>query len=483
LRLPESRRSGRADLSKPIPPNAEHFDAEKTEESRIKLLSPSDRIAAWVLTPPGWPRERHVFRTDVAVKLKMDGTSTDSGYSSKSSSGDQNLGLNDASSVSSTEPPNDNAQANEITVAFPCTEVGPYNYEVLPSPNAFRLLRIWNKTTPIKCSLEPHDLTNHPNYYALSYSWGLSEEERVPSITINVNSHPMKVTPILYKILLHLQASDQVIRLWVDALCINQCDAVDRARQVNIMANIYKNAKRVIEWVENASKSTKSSSSDLLISKIYPAFWADERTRFSNHPYQPICSSVPEVVLSAEQTELRSTLSMLEHDESPFEDDDHDLTDSYDEYDPSLNQFQIRIVDAIVQDLKASLVAFSRQFHACLVSPEWTNPSGFRTYAPSPTAESSAATPKSKPGSSSGAEGKKRSSNSQERENDEAEEQPDHPHKRQQNRSRPKEDIRSIACPFNKFDPGRFSERNTNPTEKAYRGCGRVHLTAISRLK
>ncbi|OQU98193.1 hypothetical protein CLAIMM_04013 [Cladophialophora immunda] len=40
-----------------------------------------------------------------------------------------------------------------------------------------------------------------------------------------------------------------------------------------------------------------------------------------------------------------------------------------------------------------------------------------------------------------------------------------------------------LACPYTKHDPDRFSERNQNLSEKAYRRCGSVCLTSIPRLK
>jgi hypothetical protein len=42
-------------------------------------------------------------------------------------------------------------------------------------------------------------------------------------------------------------------------------------------------------------------------------------------------------------------------------------------------------------------------------------------------------------------------------------------------------DGRLLACPYCKYDPARYSERNI--TEKNYRGCSSMYLTTISRLK
>jgi hypothetical protein len=43
--------------------------------------------------------------------------------------------------------------------------------------------------------------------------------------------------------------------------------------------------------------------------------------------------------------------------------------------------------------------------------------------------------------------------------------------------------IRLLACPFQKYDPHRYSERNMDVREKSYRGCSSCYLLDISRLK
>lgn len=41
--------------------------------------------------------------------------------------------------------------------------------------------------------------------------------------------------------------------------------------------------------------------------------------------------------------------------------------------------------------------------------------------------------------------------------------------------------LRLLACPYQKYDPGRYSERNV--VEKEYRGCASCYISDISRLK
>lgn len=86
-------------------------------------------------------------------------------------------------------------------------------------------------------------------YEALSYVWG--DLKKKPH-TISIGGYDLPVTANLYAGLLHLR--DQLIEriLWVDAICIDQDTPEERAEQVQLMANIYCKANRVIVWLGEA---------------------------------------------------------------------------------------------------------------------------------------------------------------------------------------------------------------------------------------
>ena len=55
----------------------------------------------------------------------------------------------------------------------------------------------------------------------------------------------------------HLSFAKKPRLLWIDAICINQDDIVERSEQVNKMASIYGSARLVILWLgEEAHEST-----------------------------------------------------------------------------------------------------------------------------------------------------------------------------------------------------------------------------------
>ncbi|KAI0405808.1 hypothetical protein F4802DRAFT_560770 [Xylaria palmicola] len=92
-------------------------------------------------------------------------------------------------------------------------------------------------------------------YIALSYAWGPVEDQR----KILINGIETEVRPNLYAALLELRKSPWVyrgIRLWIDALCINQNDTRERAQQVSIMRSIYVAAWQVVVWLGPATEAT-----------------------------------------------------------------------------------------------------------------------------------------------------------------------------------------------------------------------------------
>ncbi|KAH8646926.1 heterokaryon incompatibility protein-domain-containing protein [Tricladium varicosporioides] len=88
--------------------------------------------------------------------------------------------------------------------------------------------------------------TSSPPYEALSYVWGN------PNITqrMKVNGWPLDITTNLFRALLYLRDTTKFRRLWIDAICINQKDIDERAKQVTLMRSIYASAARVIVWID-----------------------------------------------------------------------------------------------------------------------------------------------------------------------------------------------------------------------------------------
>ena len=111
----------------------------------------------------------------------------------------------------------------------------------------FRLLALQpgRFSDPLRCSIRESNLDERLQYDALSYTWG-TRDSKIP---IEVHGQSFSVTENLYAALQHLRQDGKELMLWVDALCINQLDLVEKSHQVQQMRYIYECATSVIAWL------------------------------------------------------------------------------------------------------------------------------------------------------------------------------------------------------------------------------------------
>ncbi|KAK8085434.1 hypothetical protein PG997_006705 [Apiospora hydei] len=95
------------------------------------------------------------------------------------------------------------------------------------------------------CSLRTCSLKNHPKYEALSYVWG---DARVTK-PVYVNGHLVQVTSNLTTALRYLRHHQRPRTLWVDAICINQADILEKGQQVPLMGLIYSQCSQTVAWL------------------------------------------------------------------------------------------------------------------------------------------------------------------------------------------------------------------------------------------
>ncbi|KAF9893218.1 hypothetical protein FE257_011641 [Aspergillus nanangensis] len=87
------------------------------------------------------------------------------------------------------------------------------------------------------------------NYLAMSYAWG---DPDGPRDTIFVNGQPIEIRGNLAAGLRQFRQMEYFQRggkIWIDALCINQDDPVEKAVQVQRMGEIYQKAGNIIVWL------------------------------------------------------------------------------------------------------------------------------------------------------------------------------------------------------------------------------------------
>ncbi|KAI1593347.1 Arp Ankyrin repeat [Pyrenophora tritici-repentis] len=127
---------------------------------------------------------------------------------------------------------------------------------------AFRLLQLLRGNEPvIECRLYQVylDGTDTVPYDALSYTWGGTDK----TSTVTVNEKTFDVTENLHSALQHLRSEDTDRVLWVDAICIDQSNELERGHQVQRMCKIYSQAEEVLVWLGQATDET-----DLLMDSL-----------------------------------------------------------------------------------------------------------------------------------------------------------------------------------------------------------------------
>ena len=110
-----------------------------------------------------------------------------------------------------------------------------FNYTILAGPSRYiRLISVKKhgkeshssalSTSEIYCDLKIAPLAQASEYVALSYTYG------DPNVTLPIylSNALVQVTSTLYSALLHLRTSLSR-ELWVDAVCINQKDDVEKS--------------------------------------------------------------------------------------------------------------------------------------------------------------------------------------------------------------------------------------------------------------
>ena len=104
----------------------------------------------------------------------------------------------------------------------------------------------------INCRLQISSLNDQPSYTTISYVWGLTQIQR----EIVINGAVVTVNENVYDMLVGLRDpwNEQII--WIDALCINQEDAIENSHQVSIMGTIYSNALRTLIWLGPSSEDS-----------------------------------------------------------------------------------------------------------------------------------------------------------------------------------------------------------------------------------
>jgi hypothetical protein len=149
-----------------------------------------------------------------------------------------------------------------------------YEYQPIDHDNEIRILRLLRgkKGYALKCTLFPSSLrstrsTSKLKYYeycALSYLWGDNKvtdqltvyddfRERDGFLPRTRLPYTLYVRANLAAALQNIRRDNEDVNLWVDAVCINQANDVEKYAQIRLINRIYTEATSVRVWLEDRS--------------------------------------------------------------------------------------------------------------------------------------------------------------------------------------------------------------------------------------
>jgi hypothetical protein len=126
--------------------------------------------------------------------------------------------------------------------------MGPYKYQPVSDPN--KRTRVFTlapgaPTDPLTGTIEEMD-TEHPvAFEALSYCWGWNTDQDI----ILCDGGELRIRANLGIALRRLRHKDKDRVLWIDQVCINQQDLVERSEQVKHMSLLYEKTTNVLVWL------------------------------------------------------------------------------------------------------------------------------------------------------------------------------------------------------------------------------------------
>ncbi|EME41106.1 hypothetical protein DOTSEDRAFT_136367, partial [Dothistroma septosporum NZE10] len=123
-------------------------------------------------------------------------------------------------------------------------------FEHVPLDDAetqIRLLRLGPGTgsDPIELSVATFQLQNAPEYFAISYAWGV---EDIPMHVI-LDGSKFSVRLNCWYALSQVRYHYPGCSLWIDSICINQSDLEEKSHQVAMMYDIFAAAAKVFACV------------------------------------------------------------------------------------------------------------------------------------------------------------------------------------------------------------------------------------------
>lgn len=110
----------------------------------------------------------------------------------------------------------------------------------------------------LRCSLKHvklSDSSTRESYETVSYAWG-NPNDRTP---IYIDGRLVDIPSSAHRALRRMQNPSRERTLWIDAVCINQSDKVERSNQVALMSEVYSSSAGNLVWLGEANETTEKA--------------------------------------------------------------------------------------------------------------------------------------------------------------------------------------------------------------------------------
>ncbi|KAJ3529400.1 hypothetical protein NM208_g9780 [Fusarium decemcellulare] len=133
-----------------------------------------------------------------------------------------------------------------------------YKYEPLSAPDAVRVLALspsTDRAAPLTGDIIQYSRSEEFGkidasriYSAVSYVWGDSRSFS-HRIVCNSGGSYLSITSNVDSLLRHFRHPVKIRYLWLDAICLNQSDEVEKGVQIPLMGHVYWQAKKTLIWL------------------------------------------------------------------------------------------------------------------------------------------------------------------------------------------------------------------------------------------
>ena len=128
----------------------------------------------------------------------------------------------------------------------------PYVYEtLLPGEIRILVLSPGQADEPLRARLQTVSRSEEPAYKAISYTWG----DPVFPHVLQLPEGRVFITESLFGALRRFRGETDPVRLWADAVCINQDGIQEKNHQVADMHKIFEQAEEVLVWLGEAQET------------------------------------------------------------------------------------------------------------------------------------------------------------------------------------------------------------------------------------